>query len=101
MPRHPAWQPGQAQIAAEGRGHRSAKNAAVPLNQLREAHPFGAAAPLPEGTMHPQASEPASRRGSEGAVGGEALPQSKQGQRLNALTCIFAPPAGLELHLTD
>ena len=46
--------------------------------------------------MHPQASEPGSRCGSEGAVGGEGLPQSKQGQRFSALTCTFAPLAGFE-----
>src|SRR6266508_2346493 len=36
---HPAWQPGQALIAAEGGAdRRSAKIAAVPMNQSREAH---------------------------------------------------------------
>jgi hypothetical protein len=29
-------------------------------------------------------------------AGAEGLPQSKQGQRLKALTCAFAPLAGLE-----
>ena len=37
-------------IAAEGGADcRSAKNAARPMNQSGEAHPLGAAAPLPEG----------------------------------------------------
>lgn len=91
------WEPGQAEMAAAGgTGRRSAKNAATPQESIARSAPHGAAAPLPEGTMHPQASEPASRRSSEGAVGGEGLPQSKQGQRLNALTCTFAPPAGFE-----
>jgi len=44
----PGWQPGQAEIAAAGgAGRRHAKNAARPLNQSREAHPLGLAAPLP------------------------------------------------------
>jgi hypothetical protein len=35
----PAWQAGKAETAAEGgAGRRSAKNAAAPLNQWREAH---------------------------------------------------------------
>ena len=32
----------------------------------------------------------------QGARRGRGLPQSKQGQMLKALTCGFAPPAGLE-----
>jgi hypothetical protein len=47
---HFEWQPGQAQIAATGGAdRRSAKNAAAPMNQSREAH--HAARPLhpPEG----------------------------------------------------
>jgi hypothetical protein len=36
---HPGWQPGQAQIAANGGAdRRSAKNADAPMNQSREAH---------------------------------------------------------------
>jgi hypothetical protein len=46
--------------------------------------------------MHSQALDPASRRGSNITVGAEGLPQSKHGQLLKALTCGFAPPAGLE-----
>ncbi len=47
---HREWQPGQAWTAAAGGAdRRSAKNAAAPLNQSREAHPLGAAAPLPRG----------------------------------------------------
>ena len=39
---------GRLEIAAEGgTDRRSAKNAAAPMNQSREAHPLGAAAPLP------------------------------------------------------
>jgi hypothetical protein len=50
MRHHPAWQPGQAEIAAEGGAdRRSAKIADGPMNQSREAHPLGAAAPLPRG----------------------------------------------------
>jgi hypothetical protein len=51
MLHHPAWQPGQAEMAAAGGADRSsAKNAATPINQSREAHaPLGAAAPLPRG----------------------------------------------------
>jgi hypothetical protein len=45
---HPVWQPQQAQTAAEGgAGRKSAKIADAPINQSREAHPLGAAAPLP------------------------------------------------------
>jgi len=36
---HDEWQPGQAWIAADsGAGRRSAKNAAAPIKQSREAH---------------------------------------------------------------
>jgi hypothetical protein len=58
---HPGWQPGQAEMAAAGgAGRRSAKTADRPLNQSREAHPFGLSAPLPpRGAMN---STPAQRR---------------------------------------
>jgi hypothetical protein len=47
---HPAWQSGQAQIAAEGgAGRRSAKIAAAPLNQSREVHHTGRPLHSPEG----------------------------------------------------
>jgi hypothetical protein len=46
--------------------------------------------------MPSEASEPASRRGSVDTVGAQGLPQSKHGHVLNALTCAFAPLAGLE-----
>ena len=47
---HPAWQSGQAEIAAAGGAdRRSAKNADGPLNQSREAHHAALAAPLPRG----------------------------------------------------
>jgi hypothetical protein len=56
----------------------------------------GADAPLPKALMDSQGSEPASRRGAEGTVGAEGLPQSKHSQESKALTCGFAPLAGLE-----
>jgi hypothetical protein len=90
---HPAWQPGQAEIAAAGGAdRRSAKNAAAPMDQSREAHPCGAAAPLPRG-------------GHELAGAfqvGTKLKDCHQGKRpassgnFKPLSCTFAPPAGLE-----
>jgi hypothetical protein len=92
---HAEWQPGQAWIAAAGGADRtSAKNPAAPMNQSREAHYPAGPLHSPEGHAL-QVSEPASRRGDEGAGGARGLPQSKHGQRLKALTCTFAPPAGL------
>jgi len=39
IPHHPTWQPGQAQIAAEGgAGRKPPKGADAPLDQSREAH---------------------------------------------------------------
>jgi hypothetical protein len=46
--------------------------------------------------MHSQASAPAPRHGYEGTVGAVGLPQSKHVRALKALTCAFAPLAGLE-----
>jgi hypothetical protein len=47
---HSKWQPGQAEIAAEGgAGRRSAKNAAAPINQSREAHRSARPLHSPEG----------------------------------------------------
>jgi hypothetical protein len=58
---HPKWQPGQAEMAADGGAdRRSAKNAARPLNQSREAHPLGLSAPLPEGASRPRSLWPTS-----------------------------------------
>jgi hypothetical protein len=49
VPHRRAWSPGPAELAAAGGAdRRSAKNAAPPMNQSREA-PYGAAAPLPRG----------------------------------------------------
>ena len=58
MPYHPGWPPGQVGIAAAGGAdRRSAKNAAAPMDQSREAH--HAARPLhsPEGAMSRHVAE--------------------------------------------
>jgi hypothetical protein len=47
---HPAWQPEQAQTAAEGGAdRRSAKNARLPHGLIARSAPLSAAAPLPRG----------------------------------------------------
>ena len=50
MPHHPVWQPGQAQIAAEG--------AAAPMDQSREAHRSARALHSPEGAMNRTVASP-------------------------------------------
>src|SRR5215211_6113683 len=62
------WQPDQAEtVAGGGADRRSAKNADRPLNQSREAHPLGLAAPLPRGGAESDAgSAPAATPGSRG-----------------------------------
>ena len=77
---------------------RSAKNAAAPLHQSRESHHSARPLHAPEGAMRSRAL---STRHQELAplkqpVGAKGLPQSKHGRSLNALTCGFAPLAGLE-----
>jgi hypothetical protein len=49
---HPMWQPGSAEIAAEGGAdRRSAKDADRPINQSREAHHPARPLHSPEGAM--------------------------------------------------
>ena len=49
---HPAWQPGQAEIATEGgAGRRPAQDADAPLNQAREAHLAVRLLHSPEGSV--------------------------------------------------
>jgi hypothetical protein len=96
MPHHPGRQPGQAwNAAAGGAGRRPARRRGRADASIARSAPPGAAAPLPRG--HALAAiGTVSRRGAEGAVGAEGLPQSKHDQKRKALTCTFAPPAGLE-----
>jgi hypothetical protein len=46
--------------------------------------------------MLSQRSEPHQGGGPQGVVGAKGAPQGKQGQTRRALTCAFAPLAGLE-----
>ena len=84
MLHHPAWQPGQAEMAAGGGAdRRSAQIAAAPVP--RESHALG-------GASEPDTDGVALKAPLEA----KGLPQSKHGHVLNALTCRFAPLAGLE-----
>jgi hypothetical protein len=58
---------GRLEIAAEGGAdRRSAKIADRPMNQSREAHPLGLAAPFPRGGTH----QPELRLGGQGRCSG-------------------------------
>jgi hypothetical protein len=66
---HPAWRPGQVQIAAGGgAGRRSAKIAAGPNQSIARSAPLGAAAPLPLGGL-PAVMPPSRRRGGTHLAG--------------------------------
>jgi hypothetical protein len=97
MPNHPEWQVGRHEIAAEGdAGRRHAEIAAASYGSIARSAPCGAAAPLPEGPALQGAPNPASTGLPRQPVGAKGLPQSKHGHVPNALTCAFAPLAGLE-----
>jgi hypothetical protein len=80
------------------RGHRSAKNAATPMHQSREAHPLGAAAPRPRGlftinnrrfrTWHQEVAPKATRY----PLLGEGLPPEQAGPRAQAADLGFCAP---------
>ena len=56
MLHHPAWQPGQAEMAAGGGAdRRSAQIADAPINQSREAHRSARPLLSPERAMHSEA----------------------------------------------
>jgi hypothetical protein len=92
--------PGQAETAAAGgTDRRSAKNAARPINQSREAHL--AACPLHSpagGQCTPRRFRPSSRswRLSGNSFKARDCHKASTSDGLKPLTCRFAPPAGLE-----
>jgi hypothetical protein len=66
---HPAWQPGQALIAAGGGADcRSAKNAAAPHGSIARRARGGAAAPLPRGGLTSGDAAVQTARGYAGGV---------------------------------
>jgi hypothetical protein len=97
---HPAWQPGQAEVAAAGgaglkadpkaRTRRCSKRAKRTTRRGRTTPPRGLCTRRRFQTRH----------GTEGSLkapgGAEGLPQSKRLARLKPLTWAFAPLAGLE-----
>jgi hypothetical protein len=96
---HPAWPPGRLGLPpkaapAEGRPKARLRRWINRAKRIRSAGPHHSpkGGPALEGACEPGTDGWRSRQ----PVGAKGLPQSKHGHVLNALTCRFAPLAGLE-----